>query len=520
MWKPIASSLPVLLAAGALSVVATPDAQAASCRQGLSLSVSPNPIPANANATATVRLRCRLGSHGVRVMISSPGRSLEIPASVWVPRHSNSAHFGVWGPGSDLAYRAQITARLAQAHATTTVTVLPNPVLSGFSVTPGAVVGAQAATATVTLSAPAPQWGTTIYFSQYAPWLDMPSQLTIPVGKSSASFQVSAAAGSRWASNTFQIEAYTTGVSGQPNKYLYAPLQVTTVTPGVSGVQLEGPPSYIRSGHSGAMKLTLYAPAPKQGVQVKLTSDSSALVMPGTVTVPAGQSSMDVPVTAGPVTQDTWPIITAVANGYTDTSSIHVRPAGNLDGLTRGPDYLIAPNTSEQTTLTLSYAQPTDTVVALSTSDPQVTVPATVTVPAGQTSVSFPVTVGALTQVVSVTITATLGSETTTTTYLAGPNGPRLLNLTARDGKNTVAIGGTVYGVVRFWGPIPAGGATVTLTSSDPHLPLPNSVQALAGRWGANFQAVATGTLSAPVTVTVTAAWNGQSATGQITLTP
>jgi hypothetical protein len=74
-------------------------------------------------------------------------------------------------------------------------------------------------------------------------------------------------------------------------------------------------------------------------------------------------------------------------------------------------------------TVTLSAAAPEGgTVVTLISSDPAVaTVPANVTVLAGATSVSFPVTTTAVTAATPVTITASFGGASGTATLTVNP---------------------------------------------------------------------------------------------------
>jgi hypothetical protein len=127
--------------------------------------------------------------------------------------------------------------------------------------------------------------------------------------------------------------------------------------------------------------ITLSGPAPKSGTSVELTSETPDLVVPATVTVPNGTTTASFPITAKPQAERTEVQITATADGGGTDAWVGLLPQGNLEALST--DSFLLNNTSVRQTLTLSYAQPTDTVVTLDSSDQGLVVPATVTVPPG-----------------------------------------------------------------------------------------------------------------------------------------
>jgi hypothetical protein len=172
----------LLSGVGGVSVVLPSAAQAASCRQALSVSVSPDPMTGNGASVATVWLRCRLGSHGARVGIKSGWSGFVVPQSVWVPARSNSARFTVRDSCTTSMETHPIGVQLGKLHATTTVKAWPCATLTGFAVSPGSVVGGQKPTATVTLSAPAPSGGYDIDVSGGNGQVDMPSLVTVAAG--------------------------------------------------------------------------------------------------------------------------------------------------------------------------------------------------------------------------------------------------------------------------------------------------------------------------------------------------
>jgi hypothetical protein len=291
---------------------------------------------------------------------------------------------------------------------------------------------------------------------------------------------------------------------------------VATANPCVSLLQVKGPHQYVRPGRPATGVITLSGPAPRSGTSVALTSETPDLVVPATVTVPNGATTTSFPITAKPQAERTEVRITATADGGGVDGWVGLLPEGNLDGLTA--DSFLVNDTSAQQRLTLSYAQPTDTVVALSSSDPGLTVPATVTVPARHTSVPFTIAVGTFTQLKVIVVTATLSKERVSAGYLTGPNGPRSLSLGTTDGSGVTA-GDELQGLVELYG-VATAGAMISLTSDDPHLTVPSTVQIDPGQPSAAFHATTSGTPAADTTVTVIASWNDHSIDRQIVVRP
>ena len=82
----------------------------------------------------------------------------------------------------------------------------------------------------------------------------------------------------------------------------------------------------------------------------------------------------------------------------------------------------------------------------------------------------------------------------------------------------SVASVGTYSGQVTLSGPAPAGGVTVDISSSDPSIAA-EQVPIAAGADTGAFTGIAS-TVSAPVSVSVTATLDGSSATAQVTVSP
>jgi hypothetical protein len=154
--------------------------------------------------------------------------------------------------------------------------------------------------------------------------------------------------------------------------------------------------------------------------------------------------------------------------------------------------------------------------VNLSSSNPQTApVPASVAVPATHSWVEFRFTPGQVSAPTSVTMTATIGAESTTTTFSVDPS-----SLKSLDGLPASQSGGvTSGGIVMLNGQAPPGGALVSLSSSSAAAQPPATVTVPAGVESASFS-MPTSQVSQNTTVTITATWKGVSVKGTTVLTP
>jgi hypothetical protein len=154
--------------------------------------------------------------------------------------------------------------------------------------------------------------------------------------------------------------------------------------------------------------------------------------------------------------------------------------------------------------------------ITLASSNPQAApLPASVAVPAGFSSATFRFVTGQVDTPTTVTMTATIGSVSTTKTFTVSPSSLRSL-----DGMPFRHNGGVALGaIVMLNGQAPAGGAVVSLSSSSPAAQPPASVTVPAGVESVSF-AVPTSQVSVDTPVTITATWRGASAQATTTLTP
>jgi hypothetical protein len=388
----------------------------------------------------------------------------------------------------------------------------PVSVTAGVSVTPStiSVAATASATLTLTLSAAAPTGGVTVNLaSNNTGVATVPATVTFAAGSKTATFAVAGvAAGS------------TTITAGAPPNVPNATLTVTVTPPGTIGT-----PSglSVALAQSASFPITLSTPAPTGGVTVTLTSDNASTVSisPSTVQIAANAVT---PTTQPQVTGVNLGLanITASAPGYTSAT----QPVNGIATVTLSPSTsTVGLNSSQNLTLTLSAKAPAGglTVNLNSTNTSLAMVQPTASFSAGATTAPVPVT--ALGNIGSATIQASAPGIPMATANVTVAQLPLIL----LPSSITVALGKTASLGISLQTAAPAGGVTVTLTSSNGATVSPSSLTFAAGQAnpttqpnvtgvnfaGATISATATGYASAsvPVLVNTTAALSPTSAT-------
>ena len=259
--------------------------------------------------------------------------------------------------------------------------------------------------------------------------------------------------------------------------------------------------------------VTLMGKAPAGGVPVALSSsNTAAATVPAMVTVPANAMSAQFSVTTLAVAASASTVISG-AWGGTKTASLSVTPAA-LSSVTVTPATITggAPATG---TVTLTGAAPTNgAVIPLSSSLSAAAVPASVTVPAGQTSATFPISTSAVSATAKPTISATYVSVTKTAALTV--NAPGVSSVTLS--PTSVKGGTSSTGTVTLTGIAPAGGLVVSL-SSNKAATVPASVPVPTGSRSAVFT-ITTSTVKATTSAAITATGGGTKASATLTVTP
>ena len=358
------------------------------------------------------------------VLNGSAVASAGSPSGWSVSYNSSTQQFTVGAPASATVaagYTVRGTFGMGSSSATFDV-VAGTLQLASVSVSPNPVIGGNASTGTVTLSLAAPAGGIVVTLaSSNTGVATVPSSVTVAQGQTSAAFAVATAAVA--ASTPVTLSAAYNGVTQTA---------ALTVNPVPVPSSLTLLPGTVLGGSSSAGTVNLVGPAGPGGLLVNLSSSNTAVATtPASVVVAAGQSSATFTVNTSTVTLQTVVTISAVAGGVTKTAALTV----TLPDLT---NFWISPGATSQGgtvtgTLTLDGPAPTGGIaVAVTSSNAQAaSFPATVTVPAGQTSTTFPIQTSTVNYPLTVTFTAAYSANSFTAPLTLTPGNLYVTDLLA-----------------------------------------------------------------------------------------
>ncbi len=239
----------------------------------------------------------------------------------------------------------------------------------------------------------------------------LPESVTIPAGQTSATFQLGVV------NDSLLNGSETVSVIGRGPSYLFLSgnAAVTIYDDESATLALSVPASAGEAAGSVTGTLTLSA-APAANITVSLASnDTTEATVPATVIVLAGQTSATFLITIinDTLIDDTQTVtITAGVPGWTNATAVMQVTDNENRNLTLSGPYSVYEGLTSTGTVYISGTLPAPLLVTLTSSNPsQYSVPASVTIPAGQTSVSF---IGT-----AVNDTATDGTQTATITASA-----------------------------------------------------------------------------------------------------
>ncbi|OLE39796.1 MAG: hypothetical protein AUG00_00715 [Candidatus Rokubacteria bacterium 13_1_20CM_2_70_7] len=274
-------------------------------------------------------------------------------------------------------------------------------------------------------------------------------------------------------------------------------------------------PSSVTEGNPSTGTVVLNAPAPVGGVTVALQSnDLSVATVPASLTVPAGASSANFTISTGAANVPKGVTISAAFDDATRSVILVVTPA-TIFCCVNLTQFSVIGGTPSTGWVILSDAAPEGGVtVALSSSNPAVaTVPVSVTVPAGDTGANFTVSTSVVAASTSVTISGTYSGVTRSAVLTVVPAAA----LSSLSLSSTATGGTSLAGELMLNATAPAGGAVVTLSSSNPAVAaVPASVTVPAGATSATFTASTVTCTSGSVTISGT--YGGATRSAELTV--
>jgi hypothetical protein len=291
-----------------------------------SLTLSQPSVLSGATVTGTVRLTSPAPAGGAVVTLEASMEGEVIaPASVTVPAGSISADFTTT-PAPETPFPRWV---MLQAHYGTSggsqarilgVDPAPGaPTLLAIGPAGHDVIGGTSARGSVALVIPAPAGGAVVNLSTDNPtYIHVPATVAIAEGNSAASFTIDTSAVS-----TYPTGGNVTASVGGVTKSIFVTIHPDPNAPPIlQSVSLS--PTTGTGGNNVTGTIFLNSPAPAGGIEATLSTTNLVAKPQSTVTVPAGQTSVNFTVTTSAVSTNTTVTITAIIGSASQSASMTV----------------------------------------------------------------------------------------------------------------------------------------------------------------------------------------------------
>ena len=459
------------------------------------------------DVTGTVTLDGMAPAGGLTVTLSSSNSKVVVPASVTILEGMTEATFTATTVSTAVATDVTVTASARGVVLNKGITITA-PLVVSVASNPASITGSNTGTATVTLDGPAPaSWNVTVTSDN--PALGFGLAAGVPI----ATKTTAVAAGARSVNvgiNTAYVTADTPVTVTASRAGVSATTVVNVLPPAPASVVLT--PASVRGGVNTSLTVNITAKAPVGGLVVALASNRSEATPVATVTVPAGKTFTTTSVPTKSVSANATAVLSATAYGYTKTATLAITPS-IPSSITMTPNAVVGGASSTGKVTLNGPAGPDGAVVTLVSSSPKVTVPATVTVPAGATSANFIATTATVPSNISVTVRATLNGVVRTGTLTVQAPKPHAIAYN----PSIITGGKSAVGTVKLNGKAPSGGYEVLLTADNGIFTIPASVTVAEGATSVTFPVSAL-VVDTNTVVTTTATANGTTVTKTITV--
>lgn len=295
--------------------------------------------------------------------------------------------YGYVGPDS-FTYVATTGALTANG----TVTIDVRHGVREVNIIPAAFTGGSPVPCSVAMSGVATDVAGDIVAITYLTGLGGPSTVNVPQSDSYAVFTITSTPVASATIRTIQATYDGVTVSDNATVIPYAPLSVTATSTTLYG------------GQSTQGRVTINGRAGPGGVVVALEDNGPYITVPASVTVPEGSTSATFTIWTNNPPAFRTGVITARIPPAHRTLIMSINPVF-LSSLSVSPTSVVGGNPSTGTVRSNVGAPPGGLLVSLSDSSSFASVPANVTIPAGNTSATFTVTTLAVASSTNVTIT-------------------------------------------------------------------------------------------------------------------
>ncbi len=280
----------------------------------VSVSYNPTSVGGGTTPTGTINVSGQLPS-GAQIALTSSNPNVTVPSTVTTAAAGSTVTFTTGTAATTSPYTSTVKATFGGKTVSTVLGVNPTPIV--FAVDSASVLGGDSLAATVTAAAPAPVGGLTYSVTSSSPsTLSVPSTVTIPQGSLKVDFSLN--------SNPVAVGSpVTVTVTPKGAASSFAVTQTVTVTPPLL-IGAEFDPDTVVSGQSTALILLLSGPA-AAGQTVSLSSNSSRLVVPATLTCQPGQVFQTFPFTTSGSGRGTAQV-TVTVNGVSQAVTLTLTP--------------------------------------------------------------------------------------------------------------------------------------------------------------------------------------------------
>lgn len=364
----------------------------------------------------------------VVTLTSSPSSGASHPSSVTVPAGAAFAGFTLFAGQVSAPTSVTLTATLGSTSDTFVFTVHPTTVKSVSFCCDS--TGGLPAAAHLSMTGEVPPGGLTVSLASSSPLAQPPATVTLAAG--AFSIPVSIPTSEVSAVTTMTISATLNGTTVSAPLKLYPQQPPTSLT-------LDRAET---NGTGGASGLVRIAAGQDHEVLMRLTSSHPAIArVPTYAQIPIFGTVGGFSVSTEPPASSTTVTVTATGAGVSVTTTLTVHPVGGPTGgpsistLALSPSSVVGGGTSTGTVTLTAPAPSGGAVVSLSSGNAAAaTVPAGVSVPAGQSTASFTVTSKAVTVSTDVNVTGVYGGiargAVLTVTPGAAPPPPSTATLT------------------------------------------------------------------------------------------
>lgn len=265
---------------------------------------------------------------------------------------------------------------------------------------------------------------------------------------------------------------------------------------------------------STTMTVVLTNPAPVGGSTVALSSNNASLTVPANVVVPEAAPSANFVVNSVPVATSTNVVVTAGLNGFTKSKTLALVPLKPVL-ISINPSPAWGGSTPTGRVQLSGRAGVGGQAVQLTDNSSFVTVPASVTVTNTSLTAQFPITTTNPGNTQTVTLTARIGAITVSKIFILNRVCAQSLSLS----PNVLTGGFSSTATFSTNGPVPPGGATVSVVDNSVKVNTPATITMTPGSTQKTFN-VSTLPVTSTVNCTIRATYNGASGTAVLTVNP